>query len=112
MRLRQANFECNFEGKSLYDTVVNCASIDFLLHVITNPKCKKAITINSRSKARAHLSAIWYNGQEISRVHLATIECNGLTGLFFAGTNVSSFCDTQNFVPSHTYHPRLFFADI
>ena len=39
---RQANFECDFEGKSLYDTMVNCASIDFLLHVITNPECKKA----------------------------------------------------------------------
>ena len=39
---RQANFERDFEGKSLYDTVVNCASIDFLLHVITNPKSKDA----------------------------------------------------------------------
>ena len=39
---QQANFECVFEGKSLYETVVNCALIDFLLHVITNPKSKKA----------------------------------------------------------------------
>ena len=39
---RQADFECDFEGKSLYNTAVNCASIDFLLHVITNLKSKKA----------------------------------------------------------------------
>ena len=39
---RQANFKRDFEGKSQYDTVVNCALIDFLLHVITNPKSKKA----------------------------------------------------------------------
>ena len=39
---RQANFERDFERKSLYYTAVNCASIDFLLHVIINPKSKKA----------------------------------------------------------------------
>ena len=39
---RQANCERDFEGKSLYNTVVDCASIDFLLDVITNPKSKKA----------------------------------------------------------------------
>ena len=39
---RQANFERDFEGKSLYNTAVDCASIDLLLHVITNPKSKKA----------------------------------------------------------------------
>ena len=31
---RQANCECELEGKSLEDTAANCASIDFLLHVI------------------------------------------------------------------------------
>ena len=48
---QQANFERDFDmphsgessGRSkTYDTVVNCASIDFLLHIITNPKSKKA----------------------------------------------------------------------
>ena len=39
---RQANFKRDFEGKSLYNTAVDCASIDFLLHVITNPMSKKA----------------------------------------------------------------------
>ena len=36
------NFECDYEGKSLYDSEAYYASIDFLLHIITNPKSKKA----------------------------------------------------------------------
>ena len=39
---RQANCECELEGKSLEDTAANYASIDFLLHVISNFKSKKA----------------------------------------------------------------------
>ena len=39
---RQANFERDFEGKSLWDTAANYASIDFLLHVMINSKSKKA----------------------------------------------------------------------
>ena len=64
---RQANFEHDFEVKSLYNTVVNCALIDFLLHIITNPSPKMGSDHdNSRSKVRAHLAAIGCNGQVIS----------------------------------------------
>ena len=53
---RQANFERDFEEKSLYYTAV-----------ITNPKSKKGapIMINSGSEVRVHLAAIGCNGQEI-----------------------------------------------
>ena len=69
---RQSNFECDFEGKSLHDAAVNCASIDFLLHVITNnpsPK-RRSNHENSGSKVRAHLAAIGCNGLKVLATHL------------------------------------------
>ena len=53
--------------------MVNSASIDFLLHILTitpSPK-RRSGHENSGSEVRAHLAAIGCNGQEISRAHLA-----------------------------------------
>ena len=63
---RQANFECDFEGKSLYDSAVNCASIDFLLHVKTQVQRCAAITVIAEAKC----GRIWpLSGVTDKKVH-------------------------------------------
>ena len=76
---RQANFERNFEGKSLYCTTVNCTSNDFLLHVITNPKSKKAQ--QSRQIAEAKCGRIWpLSGVTDKKFHGRSWPLSGVMG--------------------------------
>ena len=57
-----ANFKRDLRGSPYKSIAANYASIDFLLHIITN-----SIGINSRSKVRAHLAAIGYNGVVVNK---------------------------------------------